>query len=181
MRYNQKNLDSMESWLLLLNIYSRCYHLSVWWIPLWRRGGFTATIIHTFVQFYLLFWKIIAASKQPLGVLTRCKNLNYAIKSSVMHEWLCFLFTIYLSKRTLYMVKIICHTNSTYIIVIRFTGLYDCKILCTRISICSQKSVCMSKHNKTVNFPCIGCVTCWCPWITFGRNAEIIDRGTSCK
>lgn len=26
-----------------------------------------------------------------------------------------------------------------------------------------------------------GCITCWCPCITFGQIAEIIDRGSSCK
>lgn len=26
-----------------------------------------------------------------------------------------------------------------------------------------------------------GCLTCWCPCITFGRIAEIADRGSTCK
>ncbi|KAF5940209.1 hypothetical protein HYC85_021376 [Camellia sinensis] len=26
-----------------------------------------------------------------------------------------------------------------------------------------------------------GCLTCWCPCITFGRIAEIVDRGSTCK
>lgn len=26
-----------------------------------------------------------------------------------------------------------------------------------------------------------GCLTCWCPCITFGRVAEIVDKGSSCK
>ena len=26
-----------------------------------------------------------------------------------------------------------------------------------------------------------GCLTCWCPCITFGRIAEIVDKGSSCK
>ncbi|CDP21865.1 unnamed protein product [Coffea canephora] len=25
------------------------------------------------------------------------------------------------------------------------------------------------------------CLTCWCPCITFGRVAEIVDKGQSCK
>ncbi|GAY58928.1 hypothetical protein CUMW_190620 [Citrus unshiu] len=25
------------------------------------------------------------------------------------------------------------------------------------------------------------CLTYWCPWITFGRIAEIVDQGSSCK
>lgn len=27
----------------------------------------------------------------------------------------------------------------------------------------------------------LGCLTCWCPCVTFGRIAEIVDRGSSCK
>lgn len=26
-----------------------------------------------------------------------------------------------------------------------------------------------------------GCLTCWCPCITFGQIAEIVDKGSSCK
>jgi hypothetical protein len=26
-----------------------------------------------------------------------------------------------------------------------------------------------------------GCITCWCPCITFGRIAEIVDKGTTCE
>lgn len=26
-----------------------------------------------------------------------------------------------------------------------------------------------------------GCLTCWCPCVTFGRIAEIVDRGSTCK
>ncbi|KAJ0726952.1 putative PLAC8 motif-containing protein [Helianthus annuus] len=25
------------------------------------------------------------------------------------------------------------------------------------------------------------CLTCWCPFITFGQIAEIVDKGTTCK
>lgn len=26
-----------------------------------------------------------------------------------------------------------------------------------------------------------GCITCWCPCITFGQIAEIVDKGSTCK
>ncbi|CAK9172240.1 unnamed protein product [Ilex paraguariensis] len=25
------------------------------------------------------------------------------------------------------------------------------------------------------------CITCWCPCVTFGKIAEIVDKGSSCK
>jgi hypothetical protein len=38
--------------------------------------------------------------------------------------------------------------------------------------------------NKSMTmqfFVFAGCLTCWCPCITFGQIAEIVDRGTTCK
>lgn len=29
--------------------------------------------------------------------------------------------------------------------------------------------------------PSSGCLTCWCPCVTFGRIAEIVDKGSTCK
>lgn len=26
-----------------------------------------------------------------------------------------------------------------------------------------------------------GCLTCWCPCISFGQIAEIVNKGTTCK
>lgn len=38
------------------------------------------------------------------------------------------------------------------------------------------------KINGSLNFDLVaGCITCWCPCITFGKIAEIVDKGSACK
>uniref|UniRef100_I1Q1F0 Uncharacterized protein n=1 Tax=Oryza glaberrima TaxID=4538 RepID=I1Q1F0_ORYGL len=44
----------------------------------------------------------------------------------------------------------------------------------------------MSGEWSVKLFDCFGdsgtcCLTCWCPCITFGRIAEIVDRGSTCR
>lgn len=40
---------------------------------------------------------------------------------------------------------------------------------------------CDSEQSRLHFFPDVaGCLTCWCPCVTFGRVAEVVDRGSTC-
>jgi hypothetical protein len=68
------------------------------------------------------------------------------------------------------------------------SGLCDC---CNDVSSCkytfvpplchtSRNCMCFCFSFRWVLF-ISGCLTCWCPCVTFGRIAEIVDRGSTCK
>ncbi|KAB2045529.1 hypothetical protein ES319_D01G168200v1 [Gossypium barbadense] len=45
----------------------------------------------------------------------------------------------------------------------------------------TNQSTSANPHHFVQEAPVTGCLTCWCPCITFGRIAEIVDHGsTSC-
>lgn len=49
---------------------------------------------------------------------------------------------------------------------------------------CLYKSHCLILINFfsfDFMFNFLGCITCWCPCVTFGRIAEIVDKGSTCK
>lgn len=64
------------------------------------------------------------------------------------------------------------------------TGYCDCSSDCRSCNIIhyhTLNAIFFLLFNYFHFWSCVGCLTLWCPCITFGKVAEILDKGTTCK
>ena len=67
-----------------------------------------------------------------------------------------------------------------------FTDVRNCELIFIKTTSFRLKKLYQMQNQQSNSiyiflFSLKGCITCWCPCITFGQIAEIVDKGSTCK